>query len=210
MTPRIGCIFIAVLALFAGPVAAQQAPQSADPKAPSGASKFAAPVGPGKQPNPAPTITVPPPEVLLVLVRSALIALDHANRTGNYTVLRELGGPGLQQHSSAQLGSIFANLRNQQVDLLPVVIVTPQITQPPSVSPEGLLQLVGFFPTQPRQIQFQIVYQPVNGQWKLFGLSVGLVAAPAPVPQASAAPAPQPTDTKTGPPAGAPPPPKKK
>ena len=145
-----------------------------------------------------------------MLVRSALISLDHANSTGSYSVLRELGGPGLQQHSSAQLGSIFANLRNQQVDLLPVAIVTPQLTQPPSVSPEGLLQLVGSFPTQPRQIQFQIVYQPVDGQWKLFGLNISLVAAPAPVPQTSAAPAPQPTDTKTGPPASAPPPPKKK
>lgn len=216
MSGRIGscCILVAVFALLAGPVAAQQAPKTADPKGsppPLGAGKTVAPVAPVKQqPSPAPAIAVPPPEVLLVLVRSALIALDHANRTGNYTVLRELGGPGLQRHSSAQLGDIFTNLRNQQVDLLPVAILTPQLTQPPSVSPEGLLQLIGVFPTQPRQIQFQIVYQPVNGQWRLFGLNVSLTAAPAPPPQASAAPKPQPTEAQTARPAAAPPPPKKK
>jgi hypothetical protein len=211
MRGRIGsCILVAVLTLLAEPAAAQQTPKAADPKGappPSGAGKTAAPAK--QKPNPTPTIAVPAPEVLLVLVRSALIALDHANRTGNYTVLRELGGPGLQRHSSAQLGGIFASLRNQQVDLLPVAIVTPQLTRPPSVSPEGLLQLVGFFPTQPRQIQFQIVYQPVDGQWRLFGLNVTVTAAQQPPPQASAAPAPRPKEAQTAQPVAAPPPKKK-
>lgn len=215
MTARISCLLIAVLALFVGAASAQQAPKTADPKAsqpPSSAGKFASPAPGKQQPNQPPTIAIPSPEVLLVLVRSALIALDHANRTGNYTVLRELGGPGLQRHSSAQLSNSFANLRNQQVDLLPVAIVTPQLTRPPSVSPEGLLQLIGLFPTQPRHIQFEIVYQPVGGQWRLFGLNVGLAAAGPPVPEASAAPTPTPqlADGNAGPPSGTAPPSKKK
>jgi hypothetical protein len=210
MPPHPRCLLVAVLVLVAGAASAQQVP-TPDPKVaqpPSSAGKFATPAG-RQQPSPTQTIAVPAPEVLLVLVRSALIALDHANRTGNYTVLRELGGPGLQRHSSAQLSNIFANLRSQNVDLLPVAIVTPQLTQPPSVSPERLLQLVGLFPTQPRHIQFEVVYQAVNGQWRLFGLNVSLVAAAPPAPQASAAPAPQPTDGNAGP-SGTAPPSKKK
>ncbi|MES2198498.1 MAG: hypothetical protein V4517_29095, partial [Pseudomonadota bacterium] len=31
---------------------------------------------------------------VLILIRSALIALDQGNKTGNYTVLREIGAPG--------------------------------------------------------------------------------------------------------------------
>lgn len=140
------------------------------------------------------TIAVPPPEVLLVLVRSALIALDQANKTGNYTVLRDLGAPSLQAHSSAQLGIAFANLRNQQVDLLPVAILTPQLKESPSISPEGLLKLSGHFPTKPRSIDFDVVYQAVGGQWKLFGLTVRLQAQPssspgAALPKAAAPPA---------------------
>src|SRR4051794_31257542 len=33
---------------------------------------------------------------VLILIRSALIALDQGNKTGNYTVLRDLGAPGFQ------------------------------------------------------------------------------------------------------------------
>ena len=111
----------------------------------------------------AQTIAVPEAEVLLVFIRSALAALDHANKTGNYSVLRELGGPAMQANSSAQLSNLFANLRNNQADLLATLVVTPQLTQAPGISPQGHLQLAGVFPTRPQQIAFQIVYQPING-----------------------------------------------
>ena len=43
---------------------------------------------------------------VLMLIRSSLLALDHANKTGNYTVLRDIGAPGfqivIQQRSSAK------------------------------------------------------------------------------------------------------------
>jgi hypothetical protein len=162
MIARTASLALAVLAILGGLALAQ------DPKA---APK-----------TPAPTATqaipVPQPEVLLVLIRSALIGLEHANRTGNYTVLREIGGPALQQHSAAQLGAAFANLRAAKVNLLTAAILTPQITQQPKVTPEGLLQLVGFFPTQPQRIQFNIVYQAAGGEWRLAGLHVGLTAPP--------------------------------
>ena len=38
---------------------------------------------------------------VLILVRSAILALDQANKTGNYTVLRDLGAPGFQTNSAA-------------------------------------------------------------------------------------------------------------
>ena len=194
MTARTGCLAITVLALIGGLALAQEAPKAAKP-----APAPAAPQQPG--------IQVPQPEVLLVLIRSALIGLDHANRTANYSVLRELGGPLLQQHSSAQLSSAFAALRANKIDLLPAAILTPQLVQPPTVSPQGLLQLVGYLPSQPRRIQFQIVYQPVQGQWKLAGLNVGLADAPAPEakiePKAAPAETAKPEAAKAPPPAPA-------
>jgi hypothetical protein len=38
---------------------------------------------------------------VLTLVRSALIALQQANETGNYTVLRDLGAPGFEEANTA-------------------------------------------------------------------------------------------------------------
>ena len=128
---------------------------------------------------PVHSIAVPQAEVLLVLIRSALIALDHANKTGNYSVLRELGGPALQTHSSGQLANLFANLRNQNVDLLATAVITPQLTKQPTISAQGQLILAGVFPTKPQSVAFDIVYQPVQGQWRLFGMNVAVTAAPA-------------------------------
>jgi len=39
--------------------------------------------------------------------------------------------------------------------------------------------LVGYFPTTPLQIQFQMLFQPVNGQWRLFGMAVNTAVPPA-------------------------------
>jgi hypothetical protein len=44
-----------------------------------------------------------------------------------------------------------------------------------------MLHLKGYFPGQPVQINFEMLYQAVDGRWRLFGLSVqpGPPAAPA-------------------------------
>jgi hypothetical protein len=44
----------------------------------------------------------------MILIRSLLLALDQANKTGNHTVLRDLGAPGYQVKGAARLAEIFA------------------------------------------------------------------------------------------------------
>ena len=202
------CIALAVLAC--GPAQAEDAPGSkkgapaAQPASPpeKPATTSPTPAAPRSQSAPpnqlatsSPALAVPPPEVLLVLIRTTLVALNQAVYTGNFTVLRDLGSPAFQAaNSPAQLGQIFASLRNKNIDLSPVVVVTPEVSEPPEIIQDQMLRLVGFFPTKPLQVQFQLLFQPVNGQWRLFGMAVDAVAAPpAPQagPQASAAETPQ-------------------
>jgi len=136
--------------------------------------KGAKPTAAPKQPAQAsPTLAVPQPEVLLVLIRLSLVALRNAVQTGNFTVLRDLGGPTFQAaNSAAQLGTIFADLRARNIDLSPVVVVTPEISEAPAITPGNMLRLVGYFPTKPLQINFQMLFEPANGQWRLFGMAV--------------------------------------
>src|SRR5271165_5451888 len=65
-----------------------------------------------------------------------------------------------------------------------------QLTLLPQIEPNGLMHMTGFFPSVPAQVKFDLAYAPVDGQWKLFGISVGLgqsgPAAPAPAPAAAA------------------------
>jgi hypothetical protein len=130
---------------------------------------------------------VPQPEMLLMLLRTSMIALDQANKTNNYTVLRELGGPGLMQYSNAQLSEAFSALRRQNLNLGVIAVLTPQVTEPPTVSPQGLLRLVGFVPSQPHRIEFQMVFQPFQGEWRLFGMNVDAKPQVAAVADASKA-----------------------
>lgn len=123
---------------------------------------------------------------VLILVRSTLLALDQANKTGNYTVLRDLGAPGFQAiNTAAKLGDIFASLRRDKVDLSGVAVLEPQLTLLPQVESNGMLHLTGFFPSVPQQVKFELLYAPVEGQWKLYGVSVGLAQSGPTAPQAA-------------------------
>jgi hypothetical protein len=130
---------------------------------------------------------------VLILVRSALLALDQANKTGNYTVLRDIGAPGFQAtNSAARLAEIFAKIRNDKVDLSGVAAIDPQLSLLPQIEANGMMHMAGFFPSVPSQVNFELMYAPVEGQWRLFGISVsiGQAAPVAPDPAASASNAP--------------------
>jgi outer membrane biosynthesis protein TonB len=132
---------------------------------------------------------------VMILIRETLLALDQANKTGNYTVLRDLGAPAFQTNTASRLSEIFAKERNDNIDLSGVAVIDPQLTLLPQIEANGLLHMTGFFPSVPSQVNFDLAYAAVNGQWRLFGISVALgrtePTAPSP-PPAAAAPAPRP------------------
>ena len=118
-------------------------------------------------------------EQALYLVRSTLLTLNDANRSGNYTVLRDLAAPGFQaKNSAADLAVIFSDLRRRNFDLFAVALIAPQLSAPPALNGQSMLQLSGVFPTRPLQIKFDLLFENVNGQWRLFGISVATPQAP--------------------------------
>lgn len=108
---------------------------------------------------------------VLAMVRSSLAALDQANSTGNYTVLRDLGGASFHRNSAARLAEVFAPLRAQGLDLSPALTTEPVFTLLPRIEASGLLRCAGFFPSQPRLV-FEIAWQKEDGAWKLYGVVV--------------------------------------
>ena len=61
--------------------------------------------------------SLPTPEVMLALIRTHLLALDHAIRTGNFYVLHALSGPFLQSRlTPEQLSQAFAALKSERPD----------------------------------------------------------------------------------------------
>jgi hypothetical protein len=148
-------VLIALLG-FATPVMAQQ---PARPTAPANA-----------------TPQIPPPEAMIILIRSTVVALSHANLTNNYSVLSSLGSPSFQKaNPAARLQTVFTAFRTNNIDMNPVVFVTPQLTSQPVIE-NGRLRLVGFFPSQPMRVNFDLQFEPSGGVWKLFGVAVNLAA----------------------------------
>ena len=119
-------------------------------------------------------VAMPHNLVLVQLVRSTMIALNHANSTGNYTVLRDLGAPSFRNaNTSARLAVIFSKIRKKNLELRPLLVVDPVFAPPPGFDKRGLLRLRGYFPTRPERINFNLSYQVVAKRWRLFSVSVG-------------------------------------
>jgi hypothetical protein len=131
---------------------------------------------------------------VLILIRGTLLALDQANKTGNYTVLRDLGSPNFQANSAAGLGDIFANQRKQALDFGAVAVLEPQLTLLPQIEPNGMLHMAGFFPSVPMQVNFELLFEPVNRQWKIYGVSVNLTSGVPQAPDTPVAGQPKPDD----------------
>ena len=127
---------------------------------------------------------------LAILIKSAIVAVQHANATGNYSVLRDLGTPSFRERfDQAKLTAIFASFRARGINLSPVLMLLPNLTKPAELTPQGQLRVVGNFPTRPLQIQYALMFQQQDGAWRLDGIAVDAVAVndgPASTAQAAA------------------------
>ena len=138
-------------------------------------SPAAAPAPQAQMPTgvlPARMPVVPSTVVALALVRSTLLAVDQANKTGNYTVLRDLSGPDFHDaNDAARLAQIFAPIRTQGIDLLPVAVIEPQYKEAPRLTAKRMLYMAGRFALS-RPVTFELLFEVVRGQWRLYGISI--------------------------------------
>jgi hypothetical protein len=147
---------IAAWVAGAGPCAAQQQAAAPAPNAP-----------PPRQM----TITI---AALAALIKGTVTALDQANLTGNYSVLRDLGTPPFREkYDQAALTQAFADLRARKVDLSPALLVDPNLKRPEFK--DGEMSLTGYFPAQPLNITFELRFAQLDGVWRLAWIGVDAV-----------------------------------
>jgi hypothetical protein len=121
--------------------------------------------------------------------------------------LRDGAAPDFQRTQSPDhLAEIFKDLRARNVDLSTIVLHRPTLFRRPEMNEQGMVRVSGVFPTQPERIVFDLIYQPVQGEWRLLGIAVETrpasaqpAAAPPPARSAPSADSPQsdaaPTET---------------
>ncbi|MEJ0012013.1 MAG: hypothetical protein WDM94_05140 [Bauldia sp.] len=131
--------------------------------------------------KPATATALPDNPSLLALIRGAVLGLNQANISGDYSVLRDLSAIGFQQaNSPAKLSDAFANIRARGLDLAPVAVIDPRLFRPAAIDANGYLRLAGYFPSQPETVNFDLAFRFEDGQWRIF--AIGVDTAPADQP----------------------------
>ena len=116
---------------------------------------------------------VPDQLELSKLIWSTILAVDHANRSGNYSVLRDMSAQGFQiNNDAARLAQIFTGIREQRIDLANVLLVPPTYYEPPRQVQTDVFEVRGLFQIRPIAIQFHMFYQWEQGRWKLYGIDI--------------------------------------
>lgn len=102
-----------------------------------------------------------------------MIAIQVANDSGNYSTLRDWGAPSFKQsNSTRELAEIFSGLREANIDLSMTLLIEPVYTIKPQLRDDGLLRMRGQFPLRPKTINFDLLFQPIMGRWRLIGVAV--------------------------------------
>jgi len=157
-----GLLAPAILFALATPAVAQNAPQGQAAPAPQGSVQPPASIRP-----------TPGQLELSKMIWSTVAAVDHANRSGNYSVLRDISSSGFQiNNNPAQLAQVFSGLRGLGVDLGNALLVPPTYTQAPQLVREDVFRVQGVFQMRPISIGFDLYYQWEQGRWKLFGIDL--------------------------------------
>lgn len=154
-------LLFAAAALPLAPAAAQQVPvQGAQPAQPTV--------------QPPPSIRPTPSQLeLSKLLWSTVAAVDHANKSGNYSVLRDISAQGFQVNfNPARLTEVFSSIRSLNIDLSNALLVPPTYYEAPQLVSNDVFRVRGVFQMRPISIGFDMYFQWEQGRWKLFGIDL--------------------------------------
>lgn len=149
------------------------APAQTAPAKPPAKTAAAAPA------TPAAAVSVPNSLGAAKLVTGALIAVDQANKTGNYSVLLGLGSAGFQaSNSSVSLGASFGVFRQRQIDLSDVLVLSPTYEIPPTMITPDTVRIRGRFSLPRGVLGFDLLYKWDRG-WRLDAIALAPPVEPA-------------------------------
>jgi hypothetical protein len=124
---------------------------------------------------------VPSERVLEALVKVTMLSFNDANVTGNYTVFHaKASKPFRQQFSPEKLEETFRDFSRNDIDFDIIAADKPVYDPPPRVDKDGRLLVLGYFPTEPTRVVFDLEFIPSDGEWKLISINVKTVRAPKP------------------------------
>ena len=116
---------------------------------------------------------VPSERALEALVKATLLTFNDANVTSNYAVFHaKLSKPFREQFPVERLARRFQEFNKKHIDFDIVAALKPTYDPAPEVNDDGKLLVKGRFPTEPKQVYFDLQFIPSDGEWKLISINV--------------------------------------
>lgn len=175
--PRRFPLVLAIAALTAAVAASAPAqisppPDSGTPAQPDAALPRGGTVGPNSDQR---GTGLPRADVLEAMAKAALMALNDANLTGNYSVMNARLHPEFRVQAPAEkLAGIFAPFRTSKIDFAAMLVHTPTYTDGPRIDADGLLVVKGYMETRPWRTSFDLAWRQSAGNWWLWKINVNV------------------------------------
>ncbi|MGY3620044.1 hypothetical protein [Bradyrhizobium sp. USDA 10063] len=126
-------------------------------------------------PLPAAAQGVPSPLVQEVLIKSILVTLSDAVAANDFTVLHaKISKPFADQFPPEKLQAVFKDLVDKHA-VFDAVVAKPVVAdEEAKIDDKGVLRLKGHFETAPKQVKYQLAFIPIDGTWKLSGVTIDI------------------------------------
>lgn len=119
------------------------------------------------------TKSIPTVEKLNELATATLLEFDKGVAQRDFANFHgQLSRPFQDQKTVAELNQIFKEFIDKQINVSVVEEETPIFTEPPAIDGDGVLVLVGYYPTKPARVEFTLKYVYEHPEWKLLAINV--------------------------------------
>lgn len=121
---------------------------------------------------------LPSEKELRALVLESLGDFNNALQGKNFAAFyKHISALWQKQTTPEKLQALFQPFIDKEIDLAPVLKLTPAYEPPPAINDDGLLQIKGTFATKPHQVLFQLGYIFEPPDWKLVKINVKVAKA---------------------------------
>ncbi len=125
--------------------------------------------------------TAPDPptrQEVFALVDKVMSAFVDAVQIRDFTAFhRGISRAWQQEVTPRQFKDSFTQFYDDQLDLSPLGTMTPTLDPPPALGSDNAMTVEGEYPTTPSKVHFVLRFADEDGEWKLVGMKVELVAA---------------------------------
>ncbi len=116
---------------------------------------------------------VPPGEELVRITNRSIQRLGEAINARDFDAFyNNISKIWRRQTTAHELHQAFGLFTAQNIDLLPALEETPVYSEPPNIGGNGVLTLIGYYPVEPKPINFSLEFVYEHPKWKLLGINV--------------------------------------